>query len=1119
MRKRTRHLWLVSLSAFLCFFCTIKDDNGDAVDPGIISTQPTDPDAVPVLFASADSAYVKTGDTIALRIRVRADSASDAQPLSDARVIIGHSRGWVSRDTVVTNADGRATIYFSDTTSGRAEFTITSGTAQQTLRLDVTNTPTKITKRLKAVPLKSIIKADGKDHTIISVQVMNENNNPLVGEAVQFITTSGVIAGEPPATSNSGQSLTDQNGIARAKLISSNVNDTAYVTAYLVNDKSLNDEIAVGFSGVNVNINIKSSNIKENEELVLSAKVLNASGEPIPYAPAYFELGKGLSSNIRVLSADSITGLDGVARLIIKGMETGTDSLVITSSGASSAIKLNVTDLDLQVELEETVLQARQGLSTMMNAVFTEGDGNTLDGKNIVVTRHFKKQNGADSTDTVSMVTDNQGRASMAIKALPYEGTMRLVVTAYNTSSDIATAEAHLEFITTRTMTISALPSVIQADGTSRSTITVQIKNEMNNPIVGDVITFASDAGLITSSAVTDENGKAKAQLTSDRRNTIATVTATLEKDPTRQAKIDVEFSGVTLTAAANPASINSSGSDTSTVAITLVDAAKNPIVGERVNFSKQMATTSIVSRDSVTDNRGEARCRIVGTGSGQDTVTIQAAGAFTRTVVNYSTNYLVVDTASFQPAIANGTDSTQLRIRYMQGDRSTPIDNATLDVSVTMGSIHDTTFARTFTLTPADDGEMRFYLKNPSFTNTATVYVKAKTSQELTTAAFSLYFRASNVFRIELSGTPEVISTNKDRATLTAVAFDHQNNRVKDAEISFNMLNGPGGGEYLDPATATTGADGTAKTHLVSGTTPSMYKQVRISASDFSGIRSDTAKFTIAGPPHEITIRRNMGEITKGDATYGKKVAAIVSDVNGNPVADETEVSFSMQVTGYKIFRLSTHFYWNDAGDKMLYRVDTVSVFLPFEDLNDNYRLDPGEDMNMDGIAARGEDLNGDGILQTGPGFEDINWNGVRDSFPEPIKYFTRADGTEDSVFADYNGNGKRDLVEPLLNDSLKDMTWEEYQALAAAVPRTGKFDIDWNSNGVADPKTALTIPRTVTTKDGVADNEIIYGQSDALRIQVKIWAECRGLVTSSPEQFILPIEKEDAKYWRYKD
>ena len=85
------------------------------------------------------------------------------------------------------------------------------------------------------------------------------------------------------------------------------------------------------------------------------------------------------------------------------------------------------------------------------------------------------------------------------------------------------------------------------------------------------------------------------------------------------------------------------------------------------------------------------------------------------------------------------------------------------------------------------------------------------------------------------------------------------------------------------------------------------------------------------------------------------------------------------------------------------------------------------------------------------------------------------------------------------------------------ANMPKGG-YDIDWNQSGIFQPSTTVLITRTVQTVGGLANNEIIYGQSDALHVQVKAWAEAQGNVTSSPEQFILPIAEGDQKYFTYK-
>lgn len=80
-------------------------------------------------------------------------------------------------------------------------------------------------------------------------------------------------------------------------------------------------------------------------------------------------------------------------------------------------------------------------------------------------------------------------------------------------------------------------------------------------------------------------------------------------------------------------------------------------------------------------------------------------------------------------------------------------------------------------------------------------------------------------------------------------------------------------------------------------------------------------------------------------------------------------------------------------------------------------------------------------------------------------------------------------------------------YEATPGFIPELRCFDIDVDHNGVADPNTAVSINRTVGTSGGKALNKITYGQSDANRIEVMIWAESQGVVTETPEKIVLPI------------
>jgi adhesin/invasin len=1113
--------------------CTIKDDNGGLVGPGGNNNNqpvtPITPQTKPGMLISMDSSYLMPGDTLAFYVRIFKDSAltDTAAGLSRALVTAIATIGSMRSDSQLTDTNGRAVFYFTDSVDRKnVQIMFACNGVTQIRRFDVTGQP-EIEKNLTIMSDRPSIRADGKDYTTITVRVIDPDNVPIAGQCVQFMTTTGVIigAGDAACGNKISQSKTDGEGIAQAKLVSTNRNDTAFVTAFLVSNQSLSGETQVAFQGVTIRLSADSTNLRLSAKTTITATLVNASDVAIANSRIYFTIGKGAASNISFDSGtvDNSTGFDGTARATITGKAIGTDSITVAAAGTVAHLKINVTDLNLKATVFPEIIQARQGRTSTLAVEFAQNDGTVLNGKTVRLIRHYTDPAGAPLSDTLTGATGADGKCNLTIAALPYENTIRLEVTAYRSSTEMATAETVLQCITTRTMTMYALPSVILADGSSTSAITVQVMNEDRNPMVGDIITFASDIGMITGEATTDVNGRAVAILTSDRRNAIASVTATLKKDPTKQQKITVEFAGVEMNAAAAPQSINSSGSDTSLVTVTLVDAMKNPIVGEAVNYcsSCKQAATKIIIVDTATNNRGEAHFKVAGTGTGTDTLVFEAAGARAKTVIYYSSNHLTIDTSSADMStpnsyFANGIDMTRLVITYYKGNNDT-IPNNPLQVSITLGSLpkpNDTIFARP--CTTGAMGRCTLYVKNPDFADSATINVKAISSTEITSASIKVYYRATIVTQLKLSGTPAVISSNGDRCKLTVVATDAMGNRVSDAMISFNLANGPGGGEFLDPPTMTTGIDGTASTNLISGPLPSNFREVWIVASTFNRVFSDTVRMTIAGPPKYITIRRDIGKLARNpNGTYTNKICAIVTDINGNPVSDGTEVTFSLRVTGYKIYFEKYKFvptYISSQPWEMVRDTANDTKFLPFEDQNDNFTNDPGEDLDMDGWANRGEDVDGLGYHPS-QAFEDLNKNGRRDMVPVEDTCTWCGPG----IFNDVNGNGIRDPYE-MLKDTMPNQATAEanWRAGIGFNANIGTYlDYDQCKNGVPEPQTAATIKRTVQTVAGIANNEITYGQSDAWHVQVEISAESKGLVTQSTEKFMLDILMEDVMYF----
>lgn len=1139
MKPAYRNMWLTGLLLLSGFFCTIRDDNGQ---PGI-----SGPDKIEdttenlVLSVSAESTYVRLNDTIAILARVYSDSSgtSSVTPLKNVRLQASANYGKFAEEMLYSDENGRAKFLFTDSVPRKVEIAVRAGNVSQTLRLEVTNTPDKVQKLIEAIPQRSVISAGGFDSTTILVQVMNHNHNPIVGEQVQFITTSGMIVGDGSSMENSGQSRTDQFGTARAILKSSSFNDVAYVTAYLLSDQTLSCETEVEFSGISLSLQADQYNLIIGDTAIITARLTDAQENAIEKASVFFTLQSQAQSNLQILSADSVTRENGIAMARIKALRNGIDILEIKAAGTEALLQLNVSSLKLKVDLNKSSLQTQETDTALLTTTFTNGSGAALANRTVTLNKYFKTENNGDTSASVSGTTDASGKCIFTLRPLPYEGKMRLEIIAFDKTEGYASADTSIMFFTTRIMTIRAQGS-IPADGSSKCPVIVTIKNKNGNPLVGDMISFTTTAGMITAVSETDDEGKAVAYLTSDRRNIIAKVTATLQSDPNKKQTTDVAFNGIKLLASINPPNISSDAKDTASVLVLLTDAAGSSISGERISFSKQIEETIITGADTVTSNIGEARCRITGKGKGQDTIRIYAAGASTEVLLNYSSNVLIIDTVPGQSCIADSTDSTQITLTYLKGDNITPIPNAQVDISMTVGQL-GTVFAKT--LVTAGNGKLSFYIRNPHFATTSTISALAKTASEQTSATFKLYFRANDVARIDLSGTPEVISINGSRAMITAIAYDVLGNRVKDARLSFNLVNGPSGGEYLDPPVAITGDDGSATSWFVSGKTPSNHRQVWITAGDFNAVKSDTVKFTIVGPPHYITVRTN---VLKGknpnDGTFALPCAAIVTDINGNPVADGTEVTFSLKVSGFVTRRLFAE--WSkDASNSSCYSIiDTCAVILPFEDFNDNYRLDPGEDRNGDGIVNRGEDINGDGKFVLGPRFIDINGDGIRQYDPlYPVEELSPCTSSDGTWYADLNKNDRWEPIEPLddptyLNayyrlvargafhrypqitstqDSIDFTTIFSFDSLYESHPdfisKYMPFDVDANQNGIADPITAVSIKRTVTTTDGKALNEIIYGQSDAGRIEITLWAESQGIVTQAPDILVLKVVSDE--------
>ncbi len=286
-------------------------------------------------------------------------------------------------------------------------------------------------------------------------------------------------------------------------------------------------------------------------------------------------------------------------------------------------------------------------------------------------------------------------------------------------------------------------------------------------------------------------------------------------------------------------------------------------------------------------------------------------------------------------------------------------------------------------------------------------------------------------------------------------------------------------------------------------------------------GNLSDTSKLTISGPAHIVTVSRPeddsvpvTGSGLKDESTFEFFVGAVVQDINGNAVADGTEVHFSAVVTGMAVGRLILD-HWDGLGSttttsvKPIYK--TVLVDIPFEDINNNFKLDPGIDLDLDGIPAllrRGEDRNGDGVYDYNPALHDtwfdFNGNGKCDAGVGENDTVV-VDGK--TLYADLNGNGIRDQSEIMVDRGTPgvcdlpasgDYPFHQWEI------RTFLPDLNFTTN-----EFAVAIEVSAVTKNGVANARLRYPRQFARRLYVNVNGEANGVRDADGERFLLPQVK----------
>ncbi|MBS7631729.1 Ig-like domain-containing protein [Candidatus Bathyarchaeota archaeon] len=173
-------------------------------------------------------------------------------------------------------------------------------------------------------------------------------------------------------------------------------------------------------------------------------------------------------------------------------------------------------------------------------------------------------------------------------------------------------------------------PTNIRNDGASESTLTAQVLDTANNPMIGAIVNFYTDHGVLTpSTATTNETGYATVKLRSGTNPTVATVRAECQGVNNETRVVFTPATRISLTA--DPPNIPKKGQ--STITIQLMDE-NGPVGGPGINIALTLSwsagsqSPTLDKYQVTTDSAGRATVILTAQNkSGDATITASASG------------------------------------------------------------------------------------------------------------------------------------------------------------------------------------------------------------------------------------------------------------------------------------------------------------------------------------------------------------------------------------------------------------------------------------------------------------------------------------------------------------
>ena len=248
----------------------------------------------------------------------------------------------------------------------------------------------------------------------------------------------------------------------------------------------------------------------------------------------------------------------------------------------------------------------------------------------------------SDGAQTYTVITpDATGTVSVSLIA----GTTAAAATVTATSNSVSQSVT-VNFtgggVVVASITVTATPSTLVADGASTSIIRAEVKDVQGNPITdGESITFTITygSGTLSAASATTSGGFASVTYTASSAPGAETIRAMSANNVSGIVSITLTSGGVgSITLAASPTSIPADGSSSSAITATVNDSSGNPVPsGTIITFSTTLGTLSSTSV-TTTDASGTVTVSLVAsTTAGTATVVCSSSGVSQNITVQFT--------------------------------------------------------------------------------------------------------------------------------------------------------------------------------------------------------------------------------------------------------------------------------------------------------------------------------------------------------------------------------------------------------------------------------------------------------------------------------------------------